>query len=69
MRFQEAQRIQQFNAYYFFSKVPGYPLPDLLSRLYPYYLLLNKEGKQAVEDIYSVSHIAWVEGIFCLLRC
>jgi len=38
-------------------KVPGYPLSDLLSRLYPYYLLLNKEGKQAVDDIYKVSAI------------
>uniref|UniRef100_H2YJD6 von Willebrand factor A domain-containing protein 8 n=1 Tax=Ciona savignyi TaxID=51511 RepID=H2YJD6_CIOSA len=32
---------------------PGYPIQNLLSRLYPYKLVLNKEGTQAVEDIYQ----------------
>ena len=42
---------------YFLFKVPSYPLSNLLSRLYPYNLLLNKEGQQAVNDIYQVCGI------------
>ncbi|CAK8678183.1 unnamed protein product [Clavelina lepadiformis] len=35
------------------ERVPGYPLVDLLARLYPYHIVLNKDGLQAVEDIYK----------------
>uniref|UniRef100_F6QXZ7 von Willebrand factor A domain-containing protein 8 n=1 Tax=Ciona intestinalis TaxID=7719 RepID=F6QXZ7_CIOIN len=35
------------------EKLPKYPIQNLLSRLYPYKLVLNKDGTQAVEDIYK----------------
>jgi len=39
------------------EKVPTYPTSQLLEMLYPYHLLLNKEGTSAVQDVYNKFNI------------
>lgn len=50
------------------EKIPSYPVSRLLSRMYPYQLLLNKEGVQAVEDTYKTFEVPPTSGHLQSLR-
>jgi len=43
--------------------IPSYPVSRLLSRMYPYQLLLNKDGIQAVEDTYKTFEVPSSEAL------